>query len=320
MSGSSFMFGQSLWIGIVSLIIVGASWCLTGLVMGVAPKKNIDPGLVQLFGALCSTIVGLILGFSAVRMPTCSLSIVFLACGAYFIGCLMNFFMLQLMSEAMQNGPNGVIWAIIQSAFIFPFIGGIVFFDVAFTLLRGIGIVLLLAALVCFALVKDNRNSSGSGKWKRQAFTCLVIVAIQQNITTAPSYFEEVREIPGVFRALAASLGTLTPACVLAVMQYCRSPEYKCKMMDNLKNFNLWKYVFALQFFSLLFAYTLFYPGMDIMAKAGLGGMCYPLMVGSCIVSFTLSSMFLLKEKVKPIQFAALVLCLTGLFLICLPA
>jgi multidrug transporter EmrE-like cation transporter len=59
---------------------------------------------------------------------------------------------------------------------------------------------------------------------------------------------------------------------------------------------------------------------MDVMARKGFGGMCYPMMVGSCIVSFTLSSVLLLKEKIRPIQFAALLVCIGGLVLICTQA
>ena len=75
----------------------------------------------------------------------------------------------------------------------------------------------------------------------------------------------------------------------------------------------------ALLFFNLLFAYTLFYPGMNAMADAGLGGMCYPMMVGSCIVTFTLSSVWILKEKLRPLQAAALGICISGLILLCVP-
>ena len=56
---------------------------------------------------------------------------------------------------------------------------------------------------------------------------------------------------------------------------------------------------------------------MNVMADHGLGGMCYPMMVGSCIVSFTITSVLLLKEKIKPIQIAALAVCLAGLIFIC---
>jgi len=52
------------------------------------------------------------------------------------------------------------------------------------------------------------------------------------------------------------------------------------------------------------------------MGRNGLGMLCYPMMVGSCIVSFTLISIFYLKEKIKAVQIAALILCIGGL--ICL--
>ena len=313
-------FLNSVYFGITAMVIVGSSWCLVGLVMGDAPKKNVDTSMVQFFGAAFSCLVSLILWITAIPTVNCSLSVLFLACGVYALGTFMNFHMLQFMSAAMQLGPNGVIWSIIQSAFIFPFIGGILFFDVKFTFLRGIGIFLLLAALFCFGRVKDNSVKGSDGKWKKLAFICFGIVAIQQNLTTAPSYFEEAREIPSIIRTLANSFGVLLAAAISNGIKIARQPEFKDVLKKSFFNWHLWKYVGALQFFGLLFAYTLQFPGMDIMAKAGLGGMCYPTMVGSCIVSFTLSSVFILKEKVRKIQMAALVLCILGLILICLPA
>ena len=313
-------FLNSVYFGITAMVIVGASWCLVGLVMGDAPKKNVDTSLVQFFGAAFSCLVSLVLWVAAIPTINCSLSVLLSVCGIYAVGTFLNFYMLQLMSAAMQLGPNGVIWSIIQSAFIFPFIGGIVFFDVKFTLLRGVGIFLLLAALFCFGRVKDNSVKGADGKWKRLAFICFGIVAIQQNLTTAPSYFEEAREIPSIVRTLASSFGILFAAVICNSVKIVRHPEFKDVLKKGVFNWHLWKYVCALQFFSLLFAYTLQFPGMDIMAKAGLGGMCYPTMVGSCIVSFTLTSVFILKEKVRKIQMAALALCILGLILICLPA
>lgn len=71
--------------------------------------------------------------------------------------------MLQIMSYAMQRGPNGIIWTIIQSALIFPFLGGVVFFHVRLNAFRISGILLLLAALVLFGFGKDNSPRSGGG-------------------------------------------------------------------------------------------------------------------------------------------------------------
>lgn len=98
------------------------------------------------------------------------------------------------------------------------------------------------------------------------------------------------------------------------------TPERWEQIKKNVKNLTLWKYIAILQLFGLVFAYTLLYPGMDVMAGKGLGGMCYPMMVGSCIISFTLSSIWILKEKVRAIQLAALAVCIGGLILICTKA
>ena len=51
-----FTFGgcyRMLW-SIASLVLVGLGWTLTGAIMGDAPKKKIDPGVIQFLGAVCS--------------------------------------------------------------------------------------------------------------------------------------------------------------------------------------------------------------------------------------------------------------------------
>jgi len=317
----SIPFFQSLAFGIIGMVIVGSSWCLVGLVMGDAPKKGIEPGLVQLFGAVFSVILSLLILICGTQFPEMPASVVLWTCGAYALGGFLNFFMLQLMSYAMQRGPNGVIWAIIQSGLIFPFIGGVMIFNVSLNAFRITGIILILIALGCFALSKDNTVKQNSGKnwrnsWKIPAFIALAIVAVQQNLTTAPSYYQSAQMVPSVARALATSGGALLAALIYEMVRM--TPERKASLLDNLKNWTLWKYIGALQFFSLLFAYTLFYPGMDIMANHGLGGMCYPMMVGSCIVSFTLSSALILKEKFRPVQMLALLFCMLGLVFLCM--
>lgn len=181
-----------MFFGGMALLLVGASWCLVGVIMGQAPRKGVEPSLVQLGGGLVALLVGLGLlsmrGMAAVPLP-----VLLTACACYAADGAINCAMLQLMSYAMQRGPNGIIWSIIQSALIFSFLGGVGFFGVSLTWGRGVGIVLLT------------------------------------------------------------------------------------------------------------------------------GAVSYPLMVGSCIVSFTIYSRLVLKERLKPLQYLALVLCLTGLAGLCLP-
>ncbi len=307
-------FFNSIWFGIIAMVIVGGSWCLIGFVMGDAPKRGIEPSLVQLFGAFfsvsCSTVILLLTG-----RPECPASVLLLTCGAYMVSGLINFSMLQIMSYAMQRGPNGIIWSIIQSALIFPFLGGMLFFGMEATTPRLLGLGLLVFALLLFALGKDNSNHSGS--WLLPAFICFLLCGVQQNIATAPSYFESARAVNSITRALSTAGGTLTGAVLYNLV--LMTPERWKKIRANLGNRTLWKYICALQFFNLIFAYTLFYPGMNAMADAGAGGVCYPLMVGSCIVTFSLCSILLLKEKIRLLQGAAILLCLSGLIGLCWP-
>lgn len=314
----SIPFFSSLTFGIIAMVIVGSSWCLVGLVMGDAPKKGIEPSLVQFGGAIVSTMIGTTIMVTTSAYSTAEMLPTILTCSAYFVGSCLNFVMLQFMSKAMQLGPNGIIWAIIQSALVFPFIVGILGFDVQFTILRGIGIIALLSALILFAFTKNNEVKNGNKKWKLYAFFCLSICATQQNLTMMPSYFEEARGVSSILRSVSAASGLLIMSIIWNLVQMTR--ERWVQIKSNIRNKTLWKYIGALQFFGLIFSYTLFYPGLNVMASKGMGGMCYPMMVGSCIVSFTLSSVWLLKEKMRPLQLAALFVCICGLILICTKA
>ena len=310
---SSIPFFQTAVFGIIAMVIVGSSWCLVGLVMGDAPKKGIDTSLVQLWGAVVATVASVIIMLATSDYPTAAWTVTFYVCLILAISAALNFIMLEMMARAMQCGPNGVIWSIIQSAMVFQFLVGMIFFDVAFTWLRGAGIVFLLAALVLFAVTQD--NSGKGGKWKVLAIAGLIVTAIQQNLSVLPSYYPEADKVPSIVRVIATEAGFLISAVVWNLVRMNR--EHWEKIKSNLKNGMLWKYTIALQFFNLFFSYTLHFPGMNVMADKGMGAMCYPMMVGSCIVSFTLSSIWLLKEKMKPAQLAALIACICGLILIC---
>lgn len=313
-------FFSSVWFGVIAMLIVGGSFCLVGLVMGDAPKRGIDPSLVQLFGACFSILAGLVIMLIMNAVPVCSWKIWLPVCLTYATAGALNFMMLQVMSYAMQRGPNGIIWSIIQSALIFPFLGGVLFFGVLLTPFRAGGILTLLAALVLFGMAKDQKagtkvNEKKRG-WRGAAFLCLAICAVQQNLMTAPSYFEEARAVTSIARSLATASGTFLGALVYNLLKM--NAERLAQLRSNLGRWTLWRYIIALQFFGLGFSYTLFYPGMNVMADAGLGGICYPMMVGSCIVTFSLASVCLLKERMTLLQAIALTVCITGLVLICL--
>lgn len=309
-------FFSSLAFGIIAMIIVGSSWCLIGFVMGDAPKHNIDPGFIQFLGSIVSVIIGVSIMFATDSLPTnVPARVLWPALGALFLGSLLNFFMLQIMSYAMQRGPNGIIWAIIQSALISPAVCSYLIFKQVLSSYQIIGICLIVIALILFSFAKDNSNK-GNG-WKLPTAVCFILVSIQQNLTTAPSYYPDTQAISSIVRALASAFGILIPSLIFMIRKVCAGHINELK--TTMKNPVLWKYVIALQGFTLLFAYTLFYPGFDAMSNYGASGMCYPMMVGSCIISFTLTSVLILKEKLVKIQFFALIFCILGFLGLCFP-
>lgn len=310
---SSITFFNSAAFGISALILHGCLGCLPGLVMGDAPKKRIDPGLVQIFAALIASILSIIIIFASSAYTTAPAWAVVLTCASSFYTGLSNFIMLLIMSKAMQNGPNGIIWAIIQSAFVFPFIISIAFFGVVLTPMRLAGIIILLAALVFFGCAKD--NSGKSGKWKLLAFICLAMCAVQQNITSIPSYFPETYGVPSIIRALCEAGAIVIAGTVYNLIRMDRNRWQMIK--ENISSKTLWKYVAIIQNFHVIIAYVLFYPGLNAMAEHGLGGMSFSIITGSCIISFTIAGVIFLKERLTWLQSSGLVCCVSGLILIC---
>ena len=302
--------------GIIGLIVVGASWCLIGIVLGRAPKEGIDARIVQLCTGLVSVAASLVIAAFFLPPAPCPHRALFAVCATYFLGGAFDCVGMLAMSAGMQRGPNGIVWSIMQSAPVFPFIVGILFFNVAPTPPRLLGIAAILAALCCFAATKDNSGGAGRG-WRFFALLALGVIAVQQNLTTLPSYYDEARQISPVVRALSTSLGSLTVVVMNIAFGLLRDYGGTSSIFAAFLKPRLWLYVLGIQSFSLIFAYTLFYPGIDILAKAGAGAVSYPLMVGSCIVSFTLYAMLVLKERAGRIQIAALALCLLGLACLC---
>ena len=298
-----------LW-GIISLIIVGMSWTMVGAVMGLAPKKKLEPAVVQMTGAVVSVT------FACIMMTRQDLSaipgsVLFWAGTAYWLVGVLNCIMLILMSMAMQKGPNGIIWAVIQSAMIFPFLMGICFFNVEPKGVRIAGLILILASLALSGIGKNNKSKGGN--WKLITFIAFLITGVVQSLMCLPSYFESAQSIPPVFRTLCGASGALLTA--VGRTWYLRRT---LPLKENLTSKWLWIFTFVLQFFGLFFAIVLQYPAIDTLARCGMGSLTYPLLVGSCLVGFSLYSFLILREKTTPLQSAALGLSIVGIVMICL--
>ena len=298
-----------LW-SIASLVLVGLGWTLTGAIMGDAPKKKIDPGVIQFLGAVFSSLVCLfLLDWAALgAIPVKVRQLAFLS---YFFCGALNCVMLYLMAHAMQRGPNGIIWAVIQSAMIFPFLLGVIGFGESPKPVRIAGLCAILLSLIFSGAGRDN---TGRGKeWKIPAFTAFLLTGLVHILATLPSFFESSRALPPPFRILATGAGVLLTSAGII-----RFRRHEFSLKANLRSKYLWIYTGLLQFFGLISACLLQYPAMDALARHGIGGAAYPIMIASCLVGFSLFSLLYLKEKLTCLQYAALGCCIAGIPLICL--
>lgn len=309
----SIPFFSSLAFGITAMILVGTSWCLIGYVMGQAPKKQLNVDTVLLAVSAVSILVSAILFVSFGNHFTGTGRELLFCLGCYF-GCgLLNNIMLYLMSKAMQRGPNGIIWVCIQSAMIFPFLVGILFYGDIFNVFRGIGIVLLLIALFMFGFLKD--NTVQGGKWRLITFSAFLITGCIQTLATAPSFYDFARSIDSALRVLATQTGGF--ASVILMLLIRREKNFGPAMRETLRRPLLWGYILIMQGFALIFSYMLLYPGLDVMAEHHLGGIAYPLMVASSIIGFSLFSVIQLKERFSVPQLIALTICILGIICCC---
>lgn len=290
--------------GIGAMVLVGLGWTIYGYVMGKAPKQNIRISCLMILSGflagVISTAIGLGQGF-----PRTTPQILLFALGTQFLCGIVNYVQLDLMSRAMQRGPNGIIWSILQSGFIFPFFMGVIFFSVPLTPLRLAGVIAMLIALALFG----GKSKGEYGKWKLLTFATFLTTGVSQSLCNLPSYFPEAEVVTSIWRTGAFSLGM----CAGGVLfELPRGMAFLRDLADHLRRKRVWGNCAILEIPELVSCFCLMYPGMDILSRLGIGSIAYPLMVGSCIIFFELFAIIILREKRQFLQWVALFLCLAG--------
>ena len=315
----SIPFFGSVPFALIAMVVVGSSWCLVGLVMGDAPKKGIEPSLVQLGGAafslVCSTVIMLVTSAYSTATPLAT----FLTCLAYFVANVLNFIMLQMMSKAMQCGPNGIIWSIIQCGFIMPFLFGVIFFHNPLTVLRGTGIIALLVALNLMGFLGDIKKGGikTGGNWKWTTFRAFIWTGLTQTFAIIPSHLNDIEQIGVSWRLLWSSLGFVISAPLFSILSGQAKPLFNI-YKTQISIGRAWAYIIGLKAIGLLVCFFIQFPGIDILGKCNLEAIAMPLMVGCCIIGFDVYAFFFLHEKRTLTQLAALLLCLAGTVAICI--
>lgn len=307
-------------LGIIFAIVTGLSWVWLAVIISYATRKEMNIPFIQ----FCSALVGLgvsllVLGgmmFFPKEIGTVSSQNKIITALALFATGFLNFFMLIIMGKAMKTGPHGIIWSIIQAGMIFPFLMGILFFHVEATISNILGMAVLIISLIFSGLGKKNAlNANRDGKiWFLLTLFALVLNGLNQAAGNLPSYFIGGEEIGSVYRTMFAQIGGLTA-------YICGGITTKTLCVPTLRP-GEWKkilfFVFSLQVVGLLSCYLFFYNALDLLVKAKVGAVGYPIMVGSCVTGFFLYTTIFLKERTSLCQKTGFILGILGIVMLCL--
>ncbi|MBR0458696.1 MAG: hypothetical protein IJJ26_05635 [Victivallales bacterium] len=304
------------WIGILMVMTVGVTWLVVGFVLGRGPKHGILSPVFLFINIIGCALVALPFAVCGNPFPAWSEPGVCAAVWCFIGSGVFNALQLVFMSKAMENGPNGVIWSIIQSGFVFPLIFGIVFMGSKCTAWTLAGVALMLVSLFVIGIGKDTQTGkTGGGNWKWYCFSSFLVTGVSQLFSTFPFYQKGGCRIPNPWISLICYFGY--GAILLIVLLVTHRASLFRVFREHFGKRIFWCYEFLLVFASYPVGILLLYPGMTRLAQAGQGAISYPVAVMSSIAAFEIYAVAVLRERRSAAQLAALALGLCGIFLVC---
>ena len=326
------------------LIVTGFSWVSVGAVVGHVERRGLHLAHYQIFSCLFCVGLGIASWATAPSAffprSGCPVStwvgvlVGTLSCGVF------EYLMIQAMGRAMKRGPNSIVWAIIQSGLIYPFLMGWLVFGVPMGLRRLAGIAMIIASVFLYAATKRPAKTAAPSavgdevatapspsppvpdppaplrQWLVPAVLGMLCCGINQCGANLPSYLERGQDFSGAFRTLLISLGMLLTALVHFAIRSVRGTSGAPPRKGELRL--LAGYAAVLGGLSFLTSRFLRFPGLDILQKHDAGSMGYPVMVAACIIGFFVYGRLVLRERIAWKQAVGAVVGLAGILLGCL--
>ena len=242
-----------------------------------------------------------------------------LLCGVF------QYLMILMMGRAMKRGPNAIVWAIIQSGFIYPFLMGWLVFGEPMSAGRAAGILMIVASIFLYAARgKANgqeRTSSAAERapiraWLVPALLGMLFCGLNQCGGSLPSHLPRGDEFPSIFRDLMTSLGELA-GCTAGLVRLGLRGDLPRK--PTRREFaELAGFAIGVLCINYTASVMLLYPGLDLLKAQGRVAMGFPIMVASCIAAFFPYGLIVLREKLNPVQALGAAIGIAGIILGCL--
>ena len=327
---------------VLLLFAAGLSWVSVGAAVGYVERRGYDLVLYQIL--LCAVCVTLGLAgwmaapdsfFPKDGAPALTWAVVIpalLLCGA------LNYLMAAMMGKAMKRGPNAVIWAIIQSGLVYPFLMGSLVFGVPMGPRRICGIALIVTSVFLYAARGKPGGDAASGRaeqpagdyaqggpsatgrtalrlWLPASLLGMLFCGLNQCAANLPSYLEKGSDFSGTFRTFAVYFGLLVAALADLALKRIRGGR-AAPPPGQLRVLAAW--AAGVGTISFLSTKYLTFPGLDALERLGAGSMGYPVMVAACIVGFFPYGALVLHERISVLQAVGAILGLAGILLGCL--
>lgn len=311
------------------LILTGISWNIVGVVVGMLGRKGLSTTWYLVFVGAMGIAADLVIALFApekVLPPAGTLPAAWVSVAVVSaVGGALNCCMIQLMGIAMKKGPNSVVWAIIQSGCVYPFLMAWLVFGEALTFARAAGIILIIASIVLYA-ARGKAGGNPSAKsgterlpisaWFLPALLGMLFCGLGQCGGNLPSYIDGGQDVPSVFRHMMSSFGNLSFCLFRTLIRRLRGCPVRKPFPGELRATAL--YTLLAVGVSYPASAFLQYNGLDKLKNLGAGSMGYPTMVATCIISFFPYGLIVLHEKINRLQALGAAVGVAGIIIGCM--
>lgn len=298
-------------LGLIFAVCAGISAMGAGIVSSHAAKRSLNLGIIQCAASIVLAILTFALAGGNIvwRGEGQELWINFFV----FLAGAGNFIVFLLLERAMRYGHNGLIWSIVNSALIFPFLMGIVIFGVDASACRWLGAAAIVAGIFTAKMKKSDETAQANGNkacllWTLAAF---IAAGITQSSVNVPSYLDGIDHISNLQKGFVMQLGMIA-ASVTTLPFMSDMKELKRDWMPTL-GMSLF-----LTVMNGLFLCVFLYRSCDMLQEAGAGAIAYPVIVGVTITAFSLYSVIVLKEKLSVMTVISTILTVCGVVMVAL--
>ncbi len=310
----------------IFLMLTGLSWVAVGAVVGGIGRRGFSLPLYQALSCIVCMAYGAInwiasptAFFPSAGCPASTWAGVLaatLSCGIF------EYLMIQAMGCAMRRGPNSIVWAIVQSGLIFPFLMGSFVFGVPIGANRAAGILLIVTSVFLYSSAREDGaegSKTAGGKaplraWLVPAILGMLCCGTNQCGANLPSYLERGQDFSGAFRTFLIYAGILGASATHFAIRVLRGEKPRIPAAREVR---------TLAAIALCWGFTTFtiskylrFPGLDILQRNNCGSMGYPTMVASCIAGFFVYGFAVLHERPRRLQWLGAAFALAGIALV----